>query len=91
MQYLAQFNVRHCIIGASRLDTHGPSDFNAGAISVKRMMVENADQSILVLVYEKLEKAAFERICPLNTINWLVTDRSPPEALSSALSAAGVR
>lgn len=91
VQYLGQFHVRHCIISASRLDAHGPSDLNPATIWVKRKMIENAEGSILVLDHTKFGGAAFERICPLVEINWLVTDRPPPEVLSPAIMAAGIR
>lgn len=91
VQYLGQFHVRHCIISASRLDASGPSDLNPATVWVKRKMIENAENSILVLDHTKLGGAAFERICPLEDIDWLVTDRSPPEALGPVIEAAGIR
>jgi len=91
VQYLGQFHVRHCIISATRLDASGPSDLNPATIWVKRKMIENAGSSILVLDHAKLGGAAFERICSLDDIDWLVTDRPPPEALMPALVAAGIR
>lgn len=90
ISYLAQFQVTHTVIGASRLDARGPSDFNATSVSIKRAMIRQAAQTILVLDHEKLEQAAFERICPLSEIDRLVTDRPPPEALARALAKAKV-
>lgn len=89
VQYLSQFHVRYCIISASRLDASGPSDFNPATVWVKRKMIEGADRSILVLDHAKLGSTAFERICALQDIDWLVTDRAPSDSLRSALTAAG--
>ncbi len=91
VQYLGQFHVRHCIVSASRLDTSGPSDLNPATVWVKRKMIESAENSILVLDHTKFGGAAFERICPLDEIDWLVTDRPPPDGLNPAIIAAGIR
>ena len=90
VSYLAQFRVTHTIIGASRLNADGPSDFNATSVAIKRAMIQQAEQTILVLDHEKLDQAAFERICNLDEIDHLVTDREPPAELARALRKAKV-
>lgn len=89
--YLAQFRVTHAVIGASRLDADGPSDFNPGSVWIKRTMIQQAEQAILVLAHEKLDQAAFERIVSLDRIAHLVTNRAPSDGLAKALGAAGVK
>jgi DeoR family transcriptional regulator, glycerol-3-phosphate regulon repressor len=91
LQYLSQFHVTHTVIGASRLDVDGPTDFNMDSVSIKKAMIKQADQTILVLDHEKMEKTAFERICTLGAINHLVTDFPIPERLAKALVKARVK
>lgn len=86
LDYLKRFRVAHAILGASRLDAEGPSDFNPSSVSIKRAMLKQADESIFVLSGEKLASAAFERVCGLDEVKHLVTDRLPPEALATALA-----
>lgn len=90
LSYLGQFRVHHTIIGASRLDASGPSDFNPDAVWIKRSMMKQADETILVLTHEKLDKWAFERVCPLRDIRHVVTDEKPQDDLAKALKRAGV-
>ena len=58
INYLGQFSVAHAVIGASRLDADGPSDFNSGSVWIKRTMIKQAEQAILVLDHDKLDKTA---------------------------------
>jgi DeoR/GlpR family transcriptional regulator of sugar metabolism len=90
INYLTQFRVNHAIIGASRLDNDGPSDFNPASVWIKRTMIRQADQTILVLDNAKLDKVAFERIAALEEIDHVVTDMPPSETLTEALKAAEV-
>ena len=90
LNYLGQFSVAHAIIGASRLDADGPSDFNPDSVWIKRTMIKHAREVVLVLDHDKLDKTGFERICPLGSVDRLVTDSPPPEALARALKAANV-
>jgi DeoR family glycerol-3-phosphate regulon repressor len=74
IEYLTRFRVNKTIIGASRLDADGPSDFNPASISIKRTMIRHAAETILVLDHGKLNLTAFERICPLDALGKVVTD-----------------
>jgi DeoR/GlpR family transcriptional regulator of sugar metabolism len=90
ISYLSQFRVNHAVIGASRFDAEGPSDFNSGSVWIKRTMIKQAEQAILVLTHDKLDKAAFERICSLDEVSHVVTDQPPSDRLARALRDAKV-
>jgi DeoR/GlpR family transcriptional regulator of sugar metabolism len=90
ISYLERFNVSHALVGASRLDADGPSDFNSASVWIKRAMFKQAADSILVLDSSKFEQKAFEHICPLDKLNHLVTDAAPPAKLAKALSQSNV-
>jgi DeoR family glycerol-3-phosphate regulon repressor len=90
ISYLERFNVAHAIIGASRLDAEGPSDFNSASVWIKRTMFKQAASAVLVLDSSKFEQKAFEHICPLDKLNHLVTDTAPPARLAKALARSNV-
>jgi DeoR/GlpR family transcriptional regulator of sugar metabolism len=90
ISYLSQFHVTHAVTSATRLDENGPSDVNSASVSIKRIMIKQAAQTILVLDRDKLDRPAFERICPLSEIDRLVTDHALPAALAKALKKAKV-
>ena len=84
--YLERFNVAHAVIGASRLDPEGPSDFNSASVWIKRTMLKQAADAILVLDSSKFAQKAFEHICTLDKLDHLVTDMAPPAKLGKALA-----
>jgi len=90
LAFIRTFSVSATIIGASRLDAEGPSDFNSAAVWVKRSMIERAKQIILVLDDSKFEQKAFENICHLDALDHLVTNGAPPQPLATALRQANV-
>lgn len=90
LDYLRRFNPARAIIGASRLDANGPSDVNSTAVWIKRVMIEQAKEVILVADQSKFDQAAFEHVCPLDSLDYLVTDGAPRPGLSDALAKAGV-
>jgi DeoR/GlpR family transcriptional regulator of sugar metabolism len=90
LAYLKRFNPSWAIIGASRLDAEGPSDVNSTSAWIKRVMIEQAEVVMLVADQSKFERAAFERVCPLASLDHLVTDSEPPAQLAKALAKANV-
>jgi DeoR/GlpR family transcriptional regulator of sugar metabolism len=91
LAFLRRFNVGKAIIGASRVDAQGPSDVNSTSVWIKRVMIERAQETILVADHGKFDNTAFETVCPLEEIDFLVTDDKPPVALTRALDRAGVK
>lgn len=90
ISYLERFNVSHAIIGASRLDKDGPSDFNSASVWIKRTMFKQAANSILVMDSSKFDQKAFEHVCSLDQLSHLVTDTAPPATLAKSLEQSGV-
>jgi DeoR/GlpR family transcriptional regulator of sugar metabolism len=86
LEYLRRFNVTRAIIGASRLDADGPSDVNSTSAWIKRVMIERAEQVILVADHSKFEQRALENVCSLDCLDYLVTDASPSTSLGRALA-----
>jgi len=91
IDYLQRFQVAHAILGASRMDDEGPSDFNSNSVGIKRAMINQADNVIFVLDHEKLDRTGFERICAMKQVGHLVTDQQPSDRLMTALAGNGVQ
>jgi DeoR/GlpR family transcriptional regulator of sugar metabolism len=90
LDYLKRFNPAWAIIGASGLDAQGPSDVNSTSAWIKRAMIEQAEKVVLVADQTKFDRTAFERICPLASLDHLVTDSEPPTNLTNSLAKAKV-
>ena len=49
-------------------------------------MIERAEQVILVADHSKFEQRAFENVCDLDCLDYLVTDASPSLSFARTLS-----
>lgn len=90
LAYLRKFNPAYAIIGASKVDSEGPSDENSLSAWNKRAMIERAAAVILVADSSKFEQTALEHICALDVLDYLVTDSPPSPAFTAALERAEV-
>jgi DeoR/GlpR family transcriptional regulator of sugar metabolism len=90
LAYLRKFNPSYAIIGSSKIDANGPSDENSMSAWNKRVMIERAASVILVADHTKFEQVAFEHVCALAELDFLVTDAAPAPGFAKALEKAGV-
>lgn len=70
-------------IGA--LDSHGAMDFSSHEAELARAMIANAQSCTLLADHSKLNKRAAYRVCRLDQVATLVTDREPEESLKESL------
>lgn len=90
LEFLARFNVDHCLIGASGLSEDGPSETVRGYAAVKRMMLQRARCRHLLIGSEKFDQRGLSLIGDLGDLSTVVTDARPRGPLLSALDGAGV-
>jgi DeoR/GlpR family transcriptional regulator of sugar metabolism len=91
IDFLRRFHADKAVIGAGGLTGGGPTEVHSGAAWVKRVMLERARRGILVIDHSKLGHARYEVVCPLERLDDVVIDASPPPELAGALSEAGVQ
>lgn len=89
--FLRRFNARTAVIGAGGLTPSGPNDADTNAAWIKRVMIERTERCILLVDHSKFGVPFLERVCPLNQLNWVVTDRQPGKELAGAVRDAGVK
>lgn len=70
-------------IGA--LDTRGATDFSSREAQLARAMIANAEACTLLVDHSKLGKRAPFRVCRLDQVATLVTDRAVEESLKESL------
>lgn len=90
LEFIAQFRADAVIFGAGGMTAGGIMDAHSDSAAVKRAMLRQANQGILVIDSGKFDYAQFETVCPLSRIDDLVTDGAPPPELAAALEEAGV-
>lgn len=89
VEFVRRYNADIAIIGASSLSVDGPSDMISGAAAVKRAMIARALSTALVVTNDKFGRNSLERVCGLDELSDIVTDREPQSALLAAIEGAG--
>ena len=75
LSMMAQFYVQKAFISADAVDIdHGYMDYNPYEIAIKRRMIENAGQPIMLLDSSKFDAHAFANICPLSDVPHIISD-----------------
>jgi DeoR family transcriptional regulator of aga operon len=89
---LAQLSLDWAILGVDGLDPQaGASAHHEGEASINHMMASRADQVMIVADHSKLGQRAFARMCAVEEIDVIVTDRdASPESLT-AFTERGIR
>lgn len=74
-ELLAGYNIDVAVIAANALSIKkGVTDFRMEEIGVIRAMINNSDLRILAADSSKFEKTSLVTICPLQKMNYIVTD-----------------
>jgi DeoR/GlpR family transcriptional regulator of sugar metabolism len=90
IRFLSRFRANLAIIGACGITAQGPNSAHSDAATIKRAMLERAEECILLLDRTKFGSRNPHRLCPLDAVDRLICDEPPDAALSAALTKAGV-
>jgi DeoR/GlpR family transcriptional regulator of sugar metabolism len=69
----------------------GLTEFNLEDSLVKRSLIGNARQVVVVADSSKFGRTTFATICPLSSVNTIVTDNKAPKQILDALSKQGIQ
>ena len=82
----------YAVVGASALDDDGAIlDFDSREVDVARAILRNARKKILVCDAGKFLRRAPVRICGIDEIDVMVTDRQPTPQFMATAQAAGTQ
>ncbi|MCX4702818.1 DeoR/GlpR family DNA-binding transcription regulator [Streptomyces sp. NBC_01352] len=88
---LAQITLDHAFIGVDAIDVrHGATAQDEGEAGINWALARRAERVIVVADSSKLGRRAFARICPVEDIHVLVTDKAAGPELTEPFAAAGV-
>jgi DeoR/GlpR family transcriptional regulator of sugar metabolism len=86
-----EFRFDTVVLGVGGIDlAAGLTEYNLDDARVKRAALEIARRIVVVADATKLGRVAFARICPVEQVDILVTDRNAPADLVASLEDAGV-
>jgi DeoR family glycerol-3-phosphate regulon repressor len=90
-EQIRRFHAEHAVLTIGALDVaRGAMDYDLGETDVARAMIEQARQLTIVADRSKLGRTALFEVCPLASIDRLITDAQPEGTLLDALLTAGV-
>jgi DeoR family glycerol-3-phosphate regulon repressor len=91
IEQIRRFRPRHAVLTIGALDVEGGvMDYDIDEAEVAAAMIAQAEVLTVVADASKLGRRALFPVCPLATLDRLVTDTPPPPALAAALAEAGV-
>lgn len=74
-EFLRNIHVDKLFLSAGGLTLNqGAQNPNIVEVAFKRRLIESADEVILVIIHDKIGKPSFAQICPLETIDKIITD-----------------
>ena len=88
---MRQFNLDKVFIGVAGITEDGITDFNIEEAGLRRQVIRNARQVIVLADSSKFGIRAVSNICPVSDIDILITDSGAPTNLLSRLEKSGVR
>jgi len=88
---ISDFSANIALLTIGALNETGAMDFSNAEAMVAKAMIAAAASTTLLADHTKCSTNAPFRLCPLDDISALVSDRAPKPALSAALKSAGVR
>jgi len=85
LEFIRQFTADKTFIGAGGLTVEGPTDADSRGVWIKRVMLERAHRSLLLVDSSKFSLHQFEIIGPLNKLDDVISDQAPDASLGRAL------
>lgn len=90
LQQIAGFCPGHVVLTVGGLGLEGAADFDMQEAEVARAMIAHAQRVTLLADTSKFGRKAPFRVCTIDRVSRVVTNRLPPPPLRQALNAAGV-
>ena len=88
---MRRFNVDKAFIGGAGVTESGITDFHIGEAGLRRQIIANARQVIVLADYSKFGIRAVSNICALKDVDVLITDDKTPQHMLDMLQANGVK
>ncbi len=91
LAFISQFRVTHAVISAGAADEGGIMDSDLDEAEFARAVLACGERRVVVTDHTKFTRRGLIAVCSYGDVTDLVTDASPPAAVTEALAAAGGR
>jgi DeoR family fructose operon transcriptional repressor len=90
-QFFLQYHVSKTFLGVGGVSVNaGITNHNMYETSVKRRMIEAADEVIILADHTKIGKVLLSQVAPLDMVNKIITDQETPLELIKEIKAANI-
>lgn len=91
IEFISRFSVDHAVISVGAVDAEGLMDYDLEESEFARTVLACGSRRLVVTDHSKFGRRGLVRVCAMEGVTGLVTDRPPPADIAEALAAAGVR
>jgi DeoR family glycerol-3-phosphate regulon repressor len=89
--FIAQFHVHTAILSTGAIDIdEGLMDYDLAEAAFSRVVISRAERMIVVADHSKFGRRGLVGVCPLESVDLLITDRPPPAEFAARFAAAEV-
>ncbi|WP_415229036.1 DeoR/GlpR family DNA-binding transcription regulator [Psychromonas sp.] len=90
VEQLSEYQVNKVFLGVCALSESGLSTSSEEEANIKKAMIQQAQQLILVCDSSKFEQQNFHHICGLDKVDIIITDKLPAQSLLTAIKKQGI-
>jgi DeoR family transcriptional regulator, glycerol-3-phosphate regulon repressor len=84
--FVSRFNVKFAFLAISALSAeHGPTDASLGESDFARIAIQTANQAIVLCDSSKFGQTSLIKVCPLEQIDMVISERAPDSELHELL------
>lgn len=91
IEFISRFSVDHAVISVGAIDVEGLMDYDLEESEFARTVLTRGSRRLAVTDHSKFGRRGLVRICTMDGVSALVTDRAPPADIADALAASGAR
>ena len=92
VQRLGEIKADICFLGTNSIDIEkGITDLEWEVIEVKKAMINSAKTTVSLAISEKLNTVQRLQVCPIATVDTLITELSPTDPLLDKYRANGIQ
>jgi len=88
---ISKFNINTAIIGAAGITEEGVSDFISDEAGIRSQVIENANRVIVLADFAKFGIRAMCKVCPIESIDVIITDSKAPKKILKKLEKKGIQ
>jgi DeoR family transcriptional regulator, fructose operon transcriptional repressor len=91
IQTLSQIRADLCFLGTGHLAiTEGLTEFDWDVVQLKKAMIQSSKNVISLTISEKLNSSHVYKVCDINAIHCLITERNPTDPVLAPFKSAGL-